>query len=110
MAKPIPKKLLIHSVTHKTGIHKDTWGNVTYDTTTALNRVRVEPSTKRVMSKENVEVQLAAVVFYDTVNSSPSTAFNTGEVIEFNGKDYTIMAIDSLYDEKRLHHYELGLV
>ena len=111
MAQQIPKRLLIHSVTHKTGETIDTWQNITYTNTTTINRVRIEPSTKRVISIDNNEIQLNALMFYDCVNSNPSGIdFLTGEAITFGTANYKIVYVELLYDESKLHHYELGLV
>jgi len=111
MARPIPKKLLIHTVTHKTGPTVDTWGNTAYAKSTTLKRVRLEPSSKRVMSKDNTEIQLNSVMFYDCINSAPTGIdFLTGEAITFGTANYTIVYVEPLSDESKLHHYELGLV
>ena len=73
--------------------------------------MRLEPSTKVVRDKNNAEVQLAATLFYDCKNSSPrGVVFKTDDIIIFNGEMFKVQTIEPLYDEHKLHHYELGLV
>ena len=76
-----------------------------------LERVRLEPTSKVIRDKNNAEIQLATVMFYDCKNSSPKElSFKTDEIIVFNGQRHQIKTIEPLYDEKKLHHYELGLI
>lgn len=69
--KPIPKKLLIHTVVlyEKTSIDK--WGSEKLDDGQVLSKVRIEPSRQIVRDKNNSEIQLAATLFYDCRNSQP---------------------------------------
>jgi len=111
MSRPIPKKLLIHNATHKYNPDTDSWGNATYEGENNLTRIRIEPTTKRVISKDNTEVQLTSTLFYDCVNSKPqNVTFAIEDEILFNGTKYKVQSIEPLYDENSLHHYEIGLV
>lgn len=106
----IPKKLLIHEATRYTE-EKDRWGNGTPSEEQRLKYVRVEPSSKVVRDKNNAEVQLAATLFYDCRNSRPrGLTWKTDDVIAINGDKYRVQTVEPLYDEKRLHHYEIGMV
>lgn len=109
--RPIPKSLLIHAVTlYKKG-EEDRWGKGDPDYGTKLTYVRMEPSGRIVRDKNNAEIQLAAVLFYDCKNSSPrDVKFCVDDIIVFNGVKHKIETVDPLYDDKRLHHYELGLI
>lgn len=109
--KPIRKRLLIHSATlrQKTG-HTDSWQNNDYNDI-SLTRVRFEPSNKLVQTPENQETQLLGILFYDSVNSRPlNTTFNPDDLLVFNGRTYTITVVEELYDDEKLHHYEIGLI
>ena len=109
--KAIPKKLLIHRVTHSTEGEEDRWGNTTLVNQKELTHVRVEPSSKVIRDKNGAEVQLAATLFYDCKNSRPiGMTFSNGEVITFNGQKHSIQLIEPLYDGEKLHHYELGMI
>jgi hypothetical protein len=111
MSKPIPRKLLIHSAIHNYSTTKDDWGNETWGDTEALTFVRFEPSTKLVKTKDNREIQLSAIMFFDCRNSRPlSVDFAVGDqIIQTGGATYTIEVVDFLNDEYGEHHYEVGL-
>lgn len=109
--KAIPKKLLIHEVTHAWGAQKDRWGRTEAVNEQTLSRVRMEPSKRIIRDKNNAEIQLVATMFYDCRNSVPkSVIFAIDDSISFFGERYRIKEIEPLYDGKRLHHVELGLV
>ena len=107
---PIPKNLLIHSAMLRT-VSEDKWQSETVQTTAELTKIRVEPSSKLVTAKDNRQVSLSAVLFFDCKNSRPCDVnFKHGQKIVFQGTEYTIETIEKLYDNSRLHHYELGLI
>ena len=109
--KPIPKKLLIHTVQLQEVSEKDAWGNETLADPVELQYVRLEPYTKFVRDKDHKEIQLAATLFYDFHNSRPrGQTFSDGQVLAFNGERYRVQLVEPLYDGRRLHHYELGLI
>ena len=109
--KPIPKKLLIHNVTLYKEMNKDRWGKGDLSKGTTLERVRMEPSSKIIRDKSGAEIQLAATLFYDCKNSSPKgISFVVDDIIMFNGQKHQIKDVEPLYDERKQHHYELGLI
>ncbi len=109
--RAIPKSLLIHYATLHKKVNEDRWGKGELDAGVELTYVRMEPSGKIVRDKNNAEIQLAATLFYDCKNSSPQgIAFCEDDIIVFNGVKHRVQTVEPLYDEKRLHHYELGLV
>lgn len=111
MSRPIPRRLLIHIATHKYEPTPDMWGKQTYAKEQLLYRIRIEPFEKRKLSKDNTETQLNSLLFFDCVNSAPSGAtFSRGDQITFDDTDYVVESISPIYDESRLHHYEVGLV
>lgn len=109
--KPIPKSLLIHEVTIYREKSQDRWGNAKTDHGTVLKDIRMEPSSKIVRDKNGAEIQLAALLFYDCKNSKPRDfLFAFDDIVVFNGQKHQVKVIDPLYDNKKLHHYELGLI
>lgn len=114
MAMPIPKSLLPQSATHKYGQPTDDgWGNKALPSSRTLSHVRFEPSTKLVVNKENQQVQLSALMFFDCRNSAPAgISFAIGDQIsKTDGAAYTIVGgVDPIWDERRPHHLELELV
>lgn len=102
---------MIHTIFLHKVIEKDRWGKGKLDNGKTLEYVRMEPSSKIIRDKNNAEIQLAATLFYDCKNSRPrEVAFEVDDIIIFNGEKYQVKAVEQLYDGKRLHHYEIGLV
>jgi hypothetical protein len=112
MSRPIPKSLLIHSVTHTYNKVLDSWKKVTSSDTRTVKHVRLEPSTRRVINKENQQVQVRATMFYDCHNSTPrAITFADGDSIIFADVEYIVNHTELLFDDsKRPHHMELELV
>lgn len=109
--KAIPKRLLIHTVMLHKKAEFDRWGKIVQmDDGMKVSHVRMEPSSKIVRDKNNAEIQLSATLFYDCKNSTPKVAFEVDNVIRFNGLSLKVQTVESFYDEKKMHHYELGLV
>lgn len=109
--RAIPKKLLIHTVTHANEGSEDRWGNTEQTGEQTLTHVRMEPSSKSVRDKNGAEIQLAATLFYDCRNSRPQgIAFAVDDIITFNGQKHRLKLVEPLYDGGKLHHYELGLI
>lgn len=110
--KPIPKNLLPHTVmlyknVNSGGFYEET----SLSSRTELTYVRMEPSSKIVRDKNNAEIQLSATLFYDCKNSIPrGVAFATDDVVSFNGVKHRVKVVEPLYDRRKLHHYELGLI
>lgn len=109
--RPIPKTLLIHTVTHAKTAEEDRWGKETLKEEKKLRFVRLEPSGKVVRDKNNAEIQLSATLFYDCKNSKPAgMKIAVDDIIIFNEQKYKVQVVEPLYDGSKLHHYELGLV
>lgn len=109
--RAIPKKLLIHSATIKSISAEDRWGNITTTPPVDLNYIRLEPIKTIVKDSQNNEIQLNTLLFYDCKNSEPKdVVFAKETIITINGVDHTIKTLEPLYDERKLHHYELGLI
>ena len=108
--KAIPKKLLIHTAAAIEKGEPDMWGKCEDTNRTELTFVRVEPSSSLRISKDNNQVQLAAVLFYDCRNSQPvGYDFSHADKVEYKGRQYNIGDVKELYDEKELHHLEVEL-
>ncbi len=109
--RAIPKKLLIHSAILRTKESEDKWGKTTPSSDKKLNHVRVEPSSRHIVTKDNRQINLSATLIFDIKNSTPKKQeFCVGDRIIFDNKEYSIEYIDKLYAMKKLHHIEMGLV
>lgn len=109
--KPMPKALLIHSAKLLEVSTENTWQSEETAEIATLKNIRIEPLSKLVTAKDNTQVTLTAVLFYDCKNSRPSgVAFKQGQKVVFNGVEHIVETIEPLYDGQKLHHYELGLI
>ena len=114
---PIPRMLLIHSCELVTELPKDKWGNVS-TVSEKLFCVRIEPCAKVVKGADGVDIQLSAVLFFDTHTSYPRSAVfkmpgDGGcerQTVIFDGRRYVVGSIECLYDTKGVHHLEIGLI
>ena len=76
-----------------------------------IKKIRIEPCSRLVTAKDNRQVSLSAVLFYDCKNSRPKNQiFSQGQKVIWNGTEHIIETIEPLYDDNKLHHYELGLI
>lgn len=109
--RPIPKSLLIHDIVCRQETKKDRWGKSESHKDQKVEDVRIEPSSRIFRDKNRAEIRLSAEMFYDCKNSSPrNITFAEDDIIIFNGMKHKVVSVAPLYDGKRLHHYELGLV
>lgn len=111
--RPIPRKLLIHHVIFKRPTTTDTWQKVDADKQ-SLQHVRIEPCSKIVQSKDNTKIQLTSLLIYDCHNSDPAdvifAASDPPQKILWAGREYVIATAEPLYDGRKIHHWEVGLV
>jgi hypothetical protein len=108
MVKPIPKKLLVHSIKYQPLIGGDGW-NDQYGPEVTINHVRVEPITSMNRSSNSEGIQANHIVFIDRVNSSyfPPNA-KAGDKITFRetGRQATLVKYPSAFDGEP-HHLEI---
>lgn len=110
--KPIPRTVLPHTVTLNAPGQTDIWDQETdQPMSTEIRYVRIESSGRLVTDSQNRQIQLAALLFYDCVNSAPrGISWKQGQKITFNGQPFTVQVVEPLYDARTLHHYEIGLI
>lgn len=107
MARPIPRRLLIHTVTLSSVTGVDMYGNETV-TTTTINRVRLEPAKKTMLSDLGEGKDDKYLMFWDATHSTTAT-FKKLDKITFNGVELTVREVFKASDEKGLHHLEIYL-
>lgn len=106
---PIPVSILCHSATLQNAAQNQ-YRDLTYTKAYDLTKIRVEPSSKQIITKTGAQKQLALVLFYDCVSSKPKkVTFTVGQYVLYNGAEYRIEMVDELHDNRKLHHYEVGL-
>jgi Minor capsid protein len=108
--KPIPKKLLPHTIEYErfTGEGRN---GPTYDMAVTVKNVRMEPTSEKSIDNNGEQIQLKSKLFIDAVNSSPLIDLKEKSVVHFDEKDYYVQSIATFYTNTVLvHHWELGLV
>lgn len=121
MLKPIPSKILKHTVTLNICEGVDRYQSPTF----AQQEIRhcvMQPTNETRRTTSNTEVVLRGLMFADARRTQPvgydfEAAKNTSEAagypltLTFNGQEFTVETVETLYDDEGyLHHYELGLI
>lgn len=114
MAKPIPLKLLFHSVDyHEYKGSDDGWNGDpnSYAEAITIENVRVEPITLIARNNVRDDTEGQSVVFIDRTNTKPFRKPVERSKISFNGIDYEVNNVKAYYDENpdQPHHYEVIL-
>lgn len=107
----IPAWARQHTAIFRKRTSTDTWDGPEYAADVTLSGIRVEPTSRIVLSKDNQQVQLASLLFYDCQGSSPAgITFAELDQVEFKGRKFTVVSVDEPYEKSDLHHYEVGLI
>lgn len=106
--KPIPKKLLIHTIKLESASNDDGWGSE-HGSPQTIKYVRVEPAKSLRVGGTNNDTIANNIVFIDAVNSSPFIKPKEKDIIEFNLDKRTVIKVKELYDDSKLHHLEVEL-
>lgn len=121
MLTPIPARILKHTVVFHVCTGVDVWQNPTV-TDLTVSKVVMQPTHETRKTTTNTEVVLRSLLFIDARRSSPSNLDvqalqQTSEAnglpltLTFGGNTYTVLTVDTLYDDEGVyHHAEVGLV
>ena len=111
MSRPIPRRLLPHTVSHASFIGLNGWNNPTYGTAEDVKYVRVENIKKNLLNSQGENKDDKAMLFVDSRNSSPVITFAKGDKVVFGSTTYTIREIiEECGDSSDIHHLEIALV
>ena len=106
MVAPIPKGLLIHSVTYEE-MTKSEWGD-SFAAPVTIEHVRVEPKNTLSRNGTGSTVTSDTLLFWDSVHSTPC-AFVEDSKVTFSGREMIVVSVLDYYDESKLHHKEVRL-
>lgn len=127
MLRPIPSQLLRDSMTLNVCTGVDAWQKPTWQPYEVQN-VHIQKTNETKKTADNTEVVLRAVIFVDTVRSTPALNYEAlcrqsqaagkpmrATVQDANGNDlgdFEILTVDPVPDvpDTRVHHIELGCV
>lgn len=108
---PLPKSMLVHTATLYDVTTDNQWQDETLSEGVKISKIRIEPISKLVTSKDNTQITLTAVLFYDCRVSNPKNVeFKHGQTIAFNSREYKVETIEPMTEKSRLHHFEVGLI
>ena len=109
MSKPIPLKLLVHTVTVRRNLGIDEDRNVIWSEPETVAPVRCEPVKAEVLAGNGVQRDDKLTLFVDCTHSA--FAPEKGMQIEFLGTAYTVREATPYFaDTANVHHYEAALV
>lgn len=108
--KPIPRKLLFHSISYEEFLGGDGYGDAFASPITIAN-VRLEP--KNAIQRTNIrdDTEGTTILFIDQRYSTPFLRPIERSKITFGGKRYEVSRVDEFYaDRAVVHHLEVTLV
>ena len=109
MARPIPKRLLPHSVSYEKKSGEGSRGPA-YDAVIAIDNVLVQLKDILKKTKNGYEIVGKAIMIYDYTNSSPNTVvFTNRDKVTFDG---TVYYVNRKLEQPTLqgkHHIEVVL-
>jgi len=109
VAKPIPKKLLFHSIIYEEWYDNEGWGSGFREPITIKN-VRVEEVKAIANTSIRYDTDVESIVFIDRANSLPFKELKEKSKVTFNGKTSIVYKNAAKYDELTTpHHYEVQL-
>ena len=109
--KPIPKKLLIHSVIYEKKSENMAWGGKGNQAPVTINRVRFEPDFKKVLTGTNQEQVIKGILYMDAHYSLPFVIPKVDDVIIYAEDPLTVVSCEVLYTlSDTPHHVEVTLV
>ena len=106
MVAPIPKGLLIHTVTYEE-MTKSEWGD-SFAAPVTIENVRIEPKNTLSRNGTGSTITSDTLLFWDSVHSTPC-AFVEDSKVTFSGREMIIVSVSDYYDESKLHHKEVRL-
>ncbi|QKS71663.1 minor capsid protein [Paenalkalicoccus suaedae] len=110
MARPIPKRLLPHTIGYKKYLGKGREG-IEYAEEQEIKHVRMEPSSSLTRDNNGQEVLKRSTLFIDARNSDPVIKMSEQDIVVFDEDEYIVNKVDSLYARSsNVHHYENEMI
>jgi hypothetical protein len=112
MSKPIPERLLPHTVKIQIPVSFDRDRNPTYGDEQTLTHVRVTPVKQTYQGPQGDAKDDKLTLFIDAVNTSPAGYVPVElSIVTWEKSTYTIRSVTPCYTTgTEVHHYEAALV
>ena len=107
--RPIPKRLLCHSIEYQEYLGQGNFGESWGDPET-IDCVRFEPKTAIRMDANGEEIETQGIIFMDTVNTPNCKPLKVKSKVTFNGIEMRVHACHPYYGFNQVHHYEVEVV
>lgn len=108
--RPIPKKMLIHSIQYEEYIGDERWGDKWADPVT-INHVLVQPATSLSRGSNSEDVVAQHVLYIDRKHSSKFPHMTEKSKVTFEGDTWEVHKVNPYYAFGSIpHHYENELV
>jgi len=111
---PLPKKWLIHTIEYREKLEgKDSYGNPLFAEPITIKHVRFDDSTVFSRDATDTKILANAVIFVDSTHSTNlPERFVEESKITFNGKEYTLKKVVTLYypNKNKVRHWELEVI
>ncbi|MGX6993942.1 putative minor capsid protein [Vagococcus penaei] len=109
--KPIPKKLLIHTVTYKPKkANNGGWGSGSSTKEQLIKYVRFKPKNEVMKTGVNDEKLIKGILYIDAKHSKPFIEPKVDSTIKFNGMDLTVLSCEPCFTTNyEPHHFEVIL-
>ncbi|MED1602604.1 putative minor capsid protein [Alkalihalophilus marmarensis] len=109
--KPIPKRLLIHTIIYEEYRGDSTFGGNDFSPPEDIPFVLVQPKSELRRDATGVEIQIKGTIFLDAKNTPNFKRLKEESRIKFNGEDYRVVGCDALYttDPNTPHHFEVDV-
>jgi len=109
MSRPIPLKLLVHTVTVRRNLGIDEDRNIIWSESETVEHVRCEPVKAETLAGNGVQSDDKLTLFVDCIHSN--FVPEKGMQVEFLGTSYIVrQATPYFADTANVHHYEAALV
>lgn len=111
---PLPKKWLIHTIEYREKLQgKDSYGNPLFAEPITIENVRFDDLTVFSRDARDTKILANAVIFVDSTHSTNlPEKFVEESKITFNGKEYTLKKVVTLYypNKNEIRHWELEVI
>lgn len=108
--KPIPKRLLIHTIEYEEFVKDGSFGEE-FAPSETMTGVLVQPKTEIRRDEIQEEVQINAVIFLDATNTPKFKPLKEKSKVHFNGREWRVVACETLFtfNPDKPHHYEVKI-
>jgi len=110
MIKPIPERLLIHTIQYEEFTRDGAFGEE-FKPIVTIPFVLVQPKTQIRRNDAGEEIEIKAIVFIDALNTPNAQPLKEKSKVYFNNREWRVKSCESLYalNPTAPHHYEVML-